>query len=154
MSEVTAEMIARGRGADPESAAQRRRLAFKVREAREKLTSSGTGHRAFDVELLHLFADARRNAALPTTALALVVAFMASLWITPGDLLVWISVVLTGLIVGYRLAERFLAARNTQVNVIAWRGRFLLGETIQGVAWALIAAMVVQQGDGNARAFR
>jgi two-component system cell cycle sensor histidine kinase PleC len=153
MSEVTAEMIARGRGADPESAAQRRRLAFKVREAREKLTSSGTGHRAFDVELLHLFADARRNAALPTTALALVVAFMASLWITPGDLLVWISVVLVALIVGYRLAERFLATRNTQVNVVAWRGRFLLGETIQGVAWALIAAMVVQQGDGNARAF-
>ena len=76
MSEVTAEMIARGRGADPESAAQRRRLASRVREAREKLTSSGTGHRAFDVELLHLFAVARQNAAAPTLGLAVVVALM------------------------------------------------------------------------------
>ena len=76
MSEVTAEMIARGRGADPESAAQRRRLAFRVREVREKLTSSGTGHRAFDVELLHLFAIARRNAAAPTLGLAVVVSLI------------------------------------------------------------------------------
>jgi len=34
MTEVTAEMIERGRGADPKVAAERRRLAVKVREAR------------------------------------------------------------------------------------------------------------------------
>lgn len=49
MTEVTAEMIERGRGTDPRVATERRRLAAKVREAREKLTSSGSGHRAFDV---------------------------------------------------------------------------------------------------------
>jgi two-component system cell cycle sensor histidine kinase PleC len=153
MSEVTAEMIARGRGADPETAAQRRRLAFRVREAREKLTSSGTGHRAFDVELLHLFALARRNATVPTVALALIAALMASVWITPGDILIWISVLFAALLVGYALAGRFLDATTAQINVVAWRGRFLLGETIQGIAWALIAGLVLEQGDANARAF-
>ena len=59
MTEVTAEMIERGRGTDPKVATERRRLAAKVREAREKLTSVGSGHRAFDVELLQLYARAR-----------------------------------------------------------------------------------------------
>jgi len=153
MSEVTAEMIARGRGADPESAAQRRRLASRVREAREKLTSSGTGHRAFDVELLHLFAVARQNAAAPTLGLAVVVALMSSVWIAPGDVLIWTIVVFAGLLVGYALAGRFLSATNAQINVVAWRGRFLLSETIQGIAWGLIAALILQQGDAEARAF-
>src|SRR5437660_997803 len=145
MSEVTAEMIARGRGADPESAAQRRRLAFRVREVREKLTSSGTGHRAFDVELLHLFAVARRNAAAPTLGLAILVAFMSSVWITPGDVLVWTAIVFAALLVGHALAGHFLSATNAQINVIAWRGRFLIAETIQGIAWALLATLVLQQ---------
>src|SRR5437588_10875918 len=107
-------MIARGRGADPESAAQRRRLASRVREAREKLTSSGTGHRAFDVELLHLFADARRKAAMPTIGLVIVVGVMSSIWIKPADLLVWIVMIFAALLVGYKLAGRFLAATNGQ----------------------------------------
>ncbi|MBV8848861.1 MAG: HAMP domain-containing histidine kinase [Methylobacteriaceae bacterium] len=153
MSEVTAEMIARGRGADPDSAAQRRRLAFRVREVREKLTSSGTGQRAFDVELLHLFALARRSVAVPTLGLVVVVGLMSSLWIPPVDLLLWIGVVCATLLVGYSLAGRFLAATNAQINVVAWRGRFLLSETMQGVAFALIASLIVHYGDADARAF-
>jgi two-component system cell cycle sensor histidine kinase PleC len=153
MSEVTAEMIARGRGGDPESAAQRRRLAVRVREVREKLTSSGTGHRAFDVELLHLFAVARRNAAAPTLGLAMVVALISSAWITPGDLLVWTVVVVTALMVAHALAGHFLAATSVQINVISWRGRFLIAETIQGIAWALLATLALQHGGADTRAF-
>jgi two-component system cell cycle sensor histidine kinase PleC len=153
MSEVTAEMIARGRGADPESAAQRRRLAFRVREVREKLTSSGTGHRAFDVELLHLFAVARRNAAAPTLGLAVVVSLISSAWIPPGDVIIWTAVVFAALMVGYALSGRFLSATNAQINVVSWRGRFLMSETIQGIAWAMIASLVLQHGDADARAF-
>jgi two-component system, cell cycle sensor histidine kinase PleC len=64
MTEVTAEMIERGRGVDPKIVAERRRLAARVREAREKLTSAGSGYRTFDVELLHLFARGRRGSIL------------------------------------------------------------------------------------------
>jgi two-component system cell cycle sensor histidine kinase PleC len=153
MSEVTAEMIVRGRGADPESVAHRRRLAFKVREAREKLTSSGTGHRVFDVELLHLFAEARRNSAVPIAILTFVVAAMASVWTAPMDVLVWMSVLCAALVFSYRLARGFLAATNSQVNVLAWRRRFLSAEAAQGVAWALIVTLVLRQGDPGAQAF-
>jgi two-component system, cell cycle sensor histidine kinase PleC len=153
MSEVTAEMIARGRGTDPDSVAQRRRLAFRMREVREKLTSSGTGDRAFDVELLHLFALARRGAAGPTLALVVVVGLMSSMWMPAGDLLLWTAIVSGALVVGYALAGRFLSATNAQINVVAWRGRFLLSETIQGIAFALIASLILQHGDADARAF-
>src|SRR3954453_20184766 len=96
MSEVTAEIIARGRGTDPDSVAQRRRLAFRMREVREKLTSSGTGDRAFDVELLHLFALARRGAAGPTLALVVVVGLMSSMWMPAGGVVLGSASVVGG----------------------------------------------------------
>src|SRR5207237_9844901 len=86
---------------------------------------AGSGHRAFDVELLHLFADARRKAAMPTIGLAIVVGVMSSIWIKPADLLVWIALIFAALLVGYKLAGRFLAATNGQINVVDWRGRIL-----------------------------
>src|SRR5271157_2423472 len=49
MSEVTAEMIARGRFNDARSP-ERRRLSDRVREARERLTSAGAGNIVFDLE--------------------------------------------------------------------------------------------------------
>src|ERR1700744_6440113 len=153
MSEVTAEMIGRGGGGARESAARRRRLAVRVREVREKLTSSGTGHRAFDVELLHLFAVGRRNATAPTLGLAMVVALMSSAWIEPGDVLVWTVVVVTALMVAHALAGHFLAATSVQINVVAWRGRFLIAETIQGIAWVLLATLALQHGGADAPAF-
>src|SRR5665213_3608813 len=93
MSEVTAEMIERGRGVDPKIAAQKRRIASKVRETREKLTSSGTGLRAFDIELLRIFAQARKSAAPAMVGLALVVGLMAAIWVPLVNILVWLSLV-------------------------------------------------------------
>jgi two-component system cell cycle sensor histidine kinase PleC len=55
MSEVTAEMIERGRGLDPQTATQKRRLGARVRQARERLTTSDTGHRGTDLELLRAY---------------------------------------------------------------------------------------------------
>ena len=49
MSEVTAEMIARGRFADGRSP-ERRRIANQLRETRERLTSTGAGNVVFDLE--------------------------------------------------------------------------------------------------------
>src|ERR1035437_10165721 len=108
MSEVTAEMIERGRGVDPKVTAHKRRIASKVRETREKLTSSGTGHRAFDIELLRIFARSRRGAAPAMMGLALVVGLMAAIWVPLANILVWISLVATAGALNYGLAVKFL----------------------------------------------
>ena len=77
MSEVTAEMIER-RESDAERSAHRRRVASKMREARESLTSSGSGQRTFDIELLRMFAERRRGATPALAVLALAAAAMAT----------------------------------------------------------------------------
>ncbi len=83
MSEVTAEMIARGRFTDARSL-ERRRLADRVREAREQAdVGSGAGKLVFDLELLRLYAEGRKAAIVPQVLLCFAIAAMTTLWLPP-----------------------------------------------------------------------
>ena len=153
MSEVTAEMIERGRGVDPKVTAQKRRIASKVRETREKLTSSGTGHRAFDIELLRIFARSRKGAAPAMVGLALVVALMAAIWVPLANILVWISLVATAGALNYGLAVKFLDLSEAEADVRLWRRKFVLAEVLQGSVWAMIVVLLLHVPDATARTF-
>jgi two-component system, cell cycle sensor histidine kinase PleC len=153
MTEVTAEMIERGRGADPKIAAQRRRLAAKVREAREKLTSVGSGHRAFDVELLQLFARGRRSSTFGLTLFTVVAATIAAAWVPLQSLLIWLGVESATLLVQYGLAAKFLSLEPASVNVGRWRGRFIIAELIQGIVWAQLVGLVGETAAPDGRTF-
>ena len=153
MSEVTAEMIERGRGVDPRVNAQKRRIASKVRETREKLTSSGTGHRAFDIELLRIFARSRKSAAPAMMGLALVVALMAAIWVPLDHILVWISLVATATALNYSVAIKFLELSEAEADVRGWRRKFVLAEVLQGSVWAMIVVLLLQVPDATARTF-
>ena len=149
MTEVTAEMIERGRGADPSIAADRRRRAREVRDAREKLTSSSSGHRAFDLELLRLYAE-RRKASAPWLALlgaAFVVVLCA--WHTTPAPLAWVATNATSILCSCLLAERFLHRPVTAINVVRWERIFVIAETVQGCLWSLI--VVFADGGGDPR---
>jgi two-component system cell cycle sensor histidine kinase PleC len=153
MSEVTAEMIERGRGADPRTTAQRRRLAYKVREARGKLTSNGTGSRVFDVELLRLFAESRKGAAPALVLFALGIGGLACLWVRVSLVLVWMSLVAIGMVISYGFAVRFLKTPECNVDVRSWRRTFALAEAIQGTLWAMIVILLLNEHDPAARTF-
>lgn len=153
MTEVTAEMIERGRGIDPKTVAERRRLAARVREAREKLTSVGSGHRAFDVELLQLFAQGRKNATLSFLILAIAAAAVATAW-APGQLLLlWLGLEILTLMLAHVLGTRFLALDPSSIDVTRWRRRFIIAEVIQGVVWAQIVGLVGESTDPHAKTF-
>ncbi|MEJ0052589.1 MAG: HAMP domain-containing sensor histidine kinase [Methylovirgula sp.] len=153
MTEVTAEMIERGRGADPKVATERRRLAAKVREAREKLTSAGSGHRAFDVELLQLYAKARKGSTLAFMLYGLVAALVALAWATPARLIAWVGLDLITTAVLYWLAGKFLSLEPARVNVGNWRGNFVIAEVIQGIVWAQMVSLIGDTPDPSARTF-
>ncbi len=153
MTEVTAEMIERGRGADPKIAAERRRLAAKVREAREKLTSAGSGHRAFDVELLQLFARGRQSSTFGFTLFAVAAAAIAAAWVAPQPLLIWFGIELASLLISHRLAAKFLAIEPASANVGRWRSNFIIAEVIQGIVWAQLVGLVGETADPNGRTF-
>jgi two-component system cell cycle sensor histidine kinase PleC len=153
MTEVTAEMIERGRGMDPKSAAERRRLAARVREAREKLTSTGSGHRAFDVEILQLFARGKQHATFSFMILAIVAAIVAATWVPQQTMLLWVGVELVTLLVAHALAARFSSLDPASINVMRWRSQFIIAEVIQGIVWAQIVGLVSEVADPNAKTF-
>src|SRR5437867_262048 len=83
-------------GAPSEQSSQKRRRAAaqRVREARDRLTSTTGTRPAFDYELLRLFAQNRLSASLVILLLVGTVGFLSSLWtgaITAGS---WTSAVL------------------------------------------------------------
>src|SRR3954451_23110621 len=94
MGEVAAQMIQRGRGAASGDLAQRRKIAQDMRAAREKLTSSIGLERAFDYELVRLFADYRLGASIPLAMLALAVTAAATAWLPLETLVLPLLVVL------------------------------------------------------------
>lgn len=154
MVEITAEMIERGRGAaDPKATAQKRKLAYKVREAREALTSAGSGHRAFDVELLRLYAEGRRSAGMVMSAASLAIAGIAIAWSPVSSVLIWMSCVVAGLAYIHLMATRLQNLAAADVNPQTWRRRIIMMETAQSVLWAGIVLLVLPSPDPDARSF-
>ena len=153
MSEVTAEMIERGRGLDPEVAARKRRLASRVRETRERLTSSGTGHRAFDIELLRLFASSRASAIPALALLGLAVAAMSCLWAQPVEPLLWLSALGIAQLASYRTGRNMAFIADADVVVRTWQRKFIGGELAQGCVWAMLPMLFHGTPDSNARIF-
>ena len=89
MVNVTAEMIERGPGLDPRAASERRRRGSKVQQVRERLTTSDTGHRGFDLALLRSYAAARIEFATAAIILILSVAVLSFYWISTNAVLIW-----------------------------------------------------------------
>ena len=153
MSEVTAEMIERGRRPDTAELARRRRVAHDVRETRERLTSSGSGHRTFDIELLRVYCDSRRSATFAQLVLSLTIASMATLWAAPVYVATWLASVVC--VYGLLLVQcrQFLNARNDAIDVREWTRRFVLAELAHAATWAAIVALLFEVPDAGARTF-
>src|SRR5580704_14952226 len=110
MTNVTAEMIARGRAGDPAAAPRRGSLAPEVRDAREKLTSSALCQCGFDVELLRLFAKGRRSSGPAMAVLRAVAAAAAATWVAMNAIVIWLALDIAALGMAYRIAGKFLDA--------------------------------------------
>lgn len=144
MGELTAQMIQRGRGAASEDVARRRAVAKGVRAAREKLTSSIGLERAFDYELVRLFAGYRIAATLALLVLALALGATALVWLPPAFVLVWVTLVLSAMAVMLGLCRAFLRQPPATVPLQAWRRRFVLGELLQGSTWAVLVPFLTE----------
>ncbi len=153
MGEVTAEMIERGRAGNPAVAAHRRRLAQEMRDAREKLTSSGSGQRTFDVELLRVFAERHRGATPLAAILAVVVAGASTLWVPLVPVLVWLSLLSPAIVLLSGWSRRFLAEADEAPDPARWQRRFVGGEAALGFGWAAIAALFLPVHDPAAQTF-
>jgi len=73
----------RGAAADKASLDRRRAAAKRVREARDRLTSTSGTRPAFDYELLRQFAQNRLSASIAILLLIATVGFLSGLWTGP-----------------------------------------------------------------------
>jgi two-component system cell cycle sensor histidine kinase PleC len=152
MPEVTAETIARGRFADARSP-ERRRMADRVRETRERLTSSSAGKLVFDFEMLRLYAEGRKTALGPQVVLCLAVAAMAIVWAPPAFVAFWLVQALSAVGVAGWTAALFLRQDRKVLSAPAWRVRFVVAETANGLSWAIFALMMIGVADPWATTF-
>ena len=152
MNEVTAEMIERGRGSDLDSSLQRRRTATKMREARERLTTSGFGRHAFDLELLKLFAGGRRGATIAAGLLAVATAGVLSLWVPHAAAAAWLGFTLAAILV-VAVAARMFLRQPQGVGVRRWTRIFVSAGALQGLAWGSSVFLVVGIHDPAAQTF-
>ena len=153
MDEVTAEIIERGRQADADRSAQRRRIASQMKTAREKLTSSGSGQRTFDIELLRVFAERRRGATLVLIVLALAAGGLASIWVQLPLALAWVAVVICSTLLMSQSSARFLRSDRTVPQLLAWERTFVGLDALQSFAWASIVLLMLDVTDPVAQTF-
>ena len=153
MSDVTAEMIERGRKGDPEQASRRRRMNVKLKHVRHALTSS-TGDAAgpFD-SMVRLFAESARSAAPAAALLTLGVGAAALSW-APTDLtLAWAAASLLAIGARWALGGRYLNLPNPESEAGLYRGLFVVTEFLTGAAWAAGAALLLNVSDPAAHGF-
>jgi two-component system, cell cycle sensor histidine kinase PleC len=151
MSEVTAEMIERGRGLDPQTATHKRRVGARVRQARERLTTSDTGHRGTDLQLLRAYAETRVNSAVSAVSLILMMSLLAFYWAPGQRIIIWLVLAFSSLILCYGMAKNLESVEDDKVTVKQWRTKFVGTELVHGVVWAGVAAMLFAAKDPNAR---
>jgi two-component system cell cycle sensor histidine kinase PleC len=144
MSELTAQIIERGRGADREGLTRRRQIAQDVRAAREKLTSSSGLERAFDYELVRLFAEYRLGASVLLVVLTLATAAAATFWVPVGLVAIGCALVLFALTGMAALSHHFRKLKQEDVSLAVWRRRFVAGELVHGATWAVVVQGLFQ----------
>src|ERR1044071_6931846 len=107
--------------------AKRRRLAAqRVREARERLTSTTGTRVAFDYELLRQFAENRLSASLVILLLVGTVGFMSSVWTSAVVAGSWTAAVLVIHAVIIMTCRQFLAETPSNQALRRWRLRFII----------------------------
>jgi two-component system cell cycle sensor histidine kinase PleC len=153
MSEVTAEMIERGQGLDPQGAARQRRMSSHLRAARERLTTSDTGLRGADIALLRAYADMRAGALPAASALIVAAALLALYFAPPPRVLLWLAAAFATLFLAREAASRLRRLDDAKVDVTLWRRRFVSTELGHALAWAGLAALLPGAGASGASSF-
>ena len=115
--------------ADPPVAAPvntRRAAAQRVREARDRLTSTSGTRPAFDTELLRQYAQTRMSASYVVMLLVVATGVLFGFWMHVIAAMAWTFGMLCIHAVIIRNCRRFLAVQPSLAATRKWRTRFVL----------------------------
>src|ERR1700730_19019598 len=113
----------------------RRAAAQRVREARDRLTSTSGTRPAFDRELLRQYSQTRLSASLVVMLLVVATGLLFGLWMEPLSAAAWSCLVLCLHAVIIRNCNRFLNEASSPAGRRKWPVRFVLLDLIYGLCW-------------------
>lgn len=139
MGEVGTERMARNRGGDPPDAAHKRRIEARVQAARERLTSTDTGHRGCDLGLIVAYAHARISFLPADLGLVVLAVWLAYGLVAANLLLGWTITALAALTFRQFVSRRLLSEKATNAPLQRRRVYILFAEGLNGLVWATAA---------------
>ena len=107
-------------------ASNRRAAAQRVREARDRLTSTSGTRPAFDRELLRQYAQTRISASYVVMLLVVATGLLFGFWMQPVSAAAWTCGMLCIHAAIIRYCSRFLAEPPSLTATRKWRTRFVL----------------------------
>jgi two-component system cell cycle sensor histidine kinase PleC len=129
---------------------QRRRLAAqRVREARDRLTSTTGTRPAFDYELLRQYAQNRLSASLVILLLVGSIGFLSGIWTGAFMASVWTASVLVIHAVFVKKCAEFLLEIPAKADLRAWRLRFVMLDLFFGLAWMFLLIRYAGPDEGS-----
>ena len=127
----------------PVQRAGRRLTSQRIREARDRLTSTTGTRPAFDYELLRVFARNRISASAAVMLLVATVGFLSGILAGAFAASIWtVGVLMVHWLIAHQ-CQKFLAEPPGNVNLHAWRLRFVALDFAFGMAWMLNVVHVV-----------
>src|SRR3981189_1407710 len=116
----------------------RRAAAQRVREARDRLTSTTGTRPAFDRELLRQYAQTRMSASYVVMLLVVATGLFFGFWMDPVSAVVWTCGMLCIHAVLIRNCIRFLSESPSLTATRKWRTRFVLLDLLYGLSWTAV----------------
>jgi two-component system cell cycle sensor histidine kinase PleC len=116
----------------------RRAAAQRVREARDRLTSTSGTRPAFDRELLRQYAQTRMSASYVVMLLGVAAGLLFGFWLQPVSAAAWTCGLLCIHVAIMRTCARFLAEPPSLTAAHKWRTRFVLLDLLYGLCWTAI----------------
>jgi two-component system, cell cycle sensor histidine kinase PleC len=127
--------------AEPPAAApvaNRRASAQRVREARDRLTSSSGTRPAFDRELLRQYAQTRLSASYVVMLLVVATGGLFGFWMPPVSAAAWTCGLLCIHTAIMRSCGQFLAEQPSLTATRKWRTRFIVLDLLYGLGWTAL----------------
>src|SRR6201746_2655527 len=116
----------------------RRLAAQRVREARDRLTSTSGTRPAFDRELLRQYAQTRLSASYVVMLLVVATGLLFGFWMQPISAAAWTCGMLCIHAVIIRNCGRFLNEAPSPTGTRKWRTRFVSLDLLYGLCWRAI----------------
>src|SRR5258708_3826952 len=116
----------------------RRAAAQRVREARDRLTSTSGTRPAFDTELLRQYAQTRMSASYVVMLLVVATGIIFGLWMQPVTAGAWTVGMLCIHAAIIRNCARFFAEQPSLAATRKWRSGFVLLALLYGLCWTAI----------------